>query len=567
MTSRPRIARWLVWVAGAAALAVTYSRLYVGVDLLDESYYVAVPFRLVLGARPFVDETSVTQQTAGLLEYPMVLAYHAVAGRTGLVLFVRHVQFLLSLAVGAAVVRALRPAIRPEHAIIVALGVVLFVPFDIHSLSYNTLGGSLLAAALLLGCRAAADGGDVRGLAAAAACTAAAVFAYLPLVVAAAAAGGAWILLARRGRRRVALAVAAGLAAPAVAFAAVVAQAGVGRVADDYRDSSRFLGQGGGVAKLKLVLSHEWTTFRFWYLVVAALALALIVRRRVPVVAVLVPVALPLLAWPPAGSGYTGSLEYVAHYGLLALPLYPAVRAKPFAKPLLLGVWLPSLVAAVTIGYSSGNGGVNFGVGLLAGAIVTTVFLVWIVEATTASAVAAALPAAAVAAALLVLGGATYRDGPGASLTARVRSGPYAGLLTTPRRRAVLEELARDVGGAGERCGIVFFDDLPAGYLLSAARPATNAAWIATVAPTEAAAYRRPLLEYYARRTLPDVAVVMTRAVEPAAGAPTAEYYPADDPLVALVHSRRYTRVAKRPDYTVYRLRSSRSCSPATRAN
>jgi len=33
------------------ALAFTYARLFRGIDLLDESFYVAVPYRWVLGGR------------------------------------------------------------------------------------------------------------------------------------------------------------------------------------------------------------------------------------------------------------------------------------------------------------------------------------------------------------------------------------------------------------------------------------------------------------------------------------------------------------------------------------
>jgi hypothetical protein len=129
-----------------AVIGLTYWRLYYGIDFTDESYYVAVPFRLVLGARPFVDETAVAQQLAAILIYPFVRAYYAVAGQTGIVLFLRHLQFLFSLTVALAVVFALRSVLETRRAVLVGLAVVAFVPFNIHSLSYNTLGGGLFTA-------------------------------------------------------------------------------------------------------------------------------------------------------------------------------------------------------------------------------------------------------------------------------------------------------------------------------------------------------------------------------------------------------------------------------------
>jgi hypothetical protein len=62
------------------AIGIVYWRLYCGIDFTDESFYVAVPYRLVLGARPFVDEISVTQQTAAIVAYPFVWVYDRLAG-------------------------------------------------------------------------------------------------------------------------------------------------------------------------------------------------------------------------------------------------------------------------------------------------------------------------------------------------------------------------------------------------------------------------------------------------------------------------------------------------------
>ena len=101
-------------VAVAAAIVVvgiTYWRSWYGVDLTDESFYVALPWRFAHGARPFVDETTVAQQ-AGLLVSPFVWVWRELVGVDGVVLYVRHLQFLFSLLVAAAVFVGLRSVLR-----------------------------------------------------------------------------------------------------------------------------------------------------------------------------------------------------------------------------------------------------------------------------------------------------------------------------------------------------------------------------------------------------------------------------------------------------------------------
>ena len=77
--------------------------------------------------------------------------WRELVGVDGVVLFVRHLQFLFSLLVAAAVFVALRSVLRSgSAALLAAVAAVAFVPFDIHSLSYNTLGSGLFTAGCLL---------------------------------------------------------------------------------------------------------------------------------------------------------------------------------------------------------------------------------------------------------------------------------------------------------------------------------------------------------------------------------------------------------------------------------
>jgi hypothetical protein len=522
-----------------------------------------LPYRFALGARPFVAETTVAQQAA-LLVLPFVWIYHELAGIEGLVLFVRHLQFVFSLLVGAAVVAALRGTVRSLWtALLLGATAVAFVPFDIHSLSYNTLGGGLFTVGCVLAYLPLTQRASAGWLVGAGLCSGLAVFAYPSLVVAVVVAFGLRVLVAPTRWRTELL----GFGVPTFLVAAatigsVLAVAGFDAVVDGYHRSSRYLGHSGGAGKIADVLHHQWTTLHFWYLALPALALLLAAWRwRRPLAAPLL-LALPLLLLPGSvyhsfdSPSYTATLEYVSHYGVLALPLALLVRHRPGVKALMLALWVPALVAGGATAYSSNNGGVNFGIGFLPATLVTTVFLLWALEDSLGS-VRWSWAAALAPVLLVVLGGAVYRDGPISNLTWAVQSGAYAGIRTSPNKELFLEQFQRDLATIGSRCRIVFFRDFPAGYLLARSRPDTNSAWIATVDPTKTAAYQQTLIDYWARHGYPDVAVMVKRVPYDARKAARNEHYRTNTPLYALVHSARYRRLSEHYNYVTYARRGT----------
>jgi hypothetical protein len=537
----------LTGLVAVAVLGLTYWRLWYGVDFTDESFYVAVPYRLVQGARPFVDETAVAQQLVGILVYPFLRGYTALAGRTGIVLFLRHLQFLFSVGVAAAVAASLRPVLATRHAVLVGLAAVAFVPFGIHGLSYDTLGGGLFTAGCFLGFACLREperrwfrllGGLCHGLA---------VFAYPPLLLAVAACYLVRLVLAHGPARRATLAFdLPALVLPLAGLGLLVLAVGPHRVLADYRASRTGAVKHADLHKLAGLADHEWHTFRTWYLVLAALAAIALTWRRRRWIARVALLALPLLVLPPALHSYTASLEYVAHLGWLALPLFILVRARPGAAELLAACWLPALVAGITTGYTSSNGGVNIAIGAFPAALVAVVFLIWALGEPPEL---AAVPAVLTLALLLWFQVPVYRDGPISALSARIAHGPYAGLLTTPAKRAFLDRLGRDLAGVRAPCRILFFDDFPAGYLLTGARPDTTQAWLSSRAP---ARDEQTLLAYYRTHGLPDLVVVMSR-IPYAAPAGRGERYRAGDPLLVLVHAPPYRLAASRLEYRIYR--------------
>jgi len=145
-----------------------------------------------------------------------------------------------------------------------------------------------------------------------------------------------------------------------------------------------------------------------------------------------------------------------------------------------------------------------------------------------------------------------YRDGRLSTLSARVDGGPYAGLFTSHRKLAFLDQLRTDVGRLPKRCRIVFLDDFPAGYLLTSATPDTNETWTAAVAPAALVSYRNALLRYYRHDGFPDVVVLMQRIPFAPPGSARLEHYHPTDPILQALRTHSFQLVANRFDYRVY---------------
>ena len=150
--------------AVAAAVAFTWLRLFVGMDLRDESYYVLVPWRWALGDTPFVQEQSPVQ-ISGFVMYPFVKLFAVIRGYdvTGYVLYMRHLYLLMMIGVAIAVFLVLRRLMRWELGGVGRLVYVTYIFWATPQLNYNTIALGLphdRRGAWSLGrrCSAGADG-------------------------------------------------------------------------------------------------------------------------------------------------------------------------------------------------------------------------------------------------------------------------------------------------------------------------------------------------------------------------------------------------------------------------
>jgi len=544
-------------VVGVTVAAATYVRIFFGVDFTDESFYIAVPLRIWAGARPFVDETQVTDTTTALVIAPLLGLYKAFFGVAGIVLFVRHVYLVVVALVGAVVFDcARRRGASRSVSFLLALVPVATIPFNIPSLSYNTVASALLTVGFFIYPLPSERRSSTTRACIAGFCHGTAAVAYPPLVVVVAGLIAVSVLRNRPGIR----AYAAAAAVPVVSMAFILLLwVGVAPIIHDYRNSTRFSGQGGGLEKVRSVLSGEMDVYRLAAVVlVPYLGLLLWARTRRPgLVRQLLPL-LPLLCFLAApGHYWAASLDVVGLLSLAGAALYPFVARTAYGREMFGYVWLPSIFAGCVTAYSSANGQINFGVGAFSAAMVPLLLLPIAITPsanhTTTGEIDAAPALAAITGVLTLLvvlqWTSVYRDA-GIAKLGSTGTGAYAGLRTTDGKVAFLQQLRSDIEPTpGSMKGIMFYDNFPAGYILSELPSRTNTAWTFQFVGRKRVRYRQLLLRYYASHAPPGEVVEMHQI--PQGSSALKEIHDAEDPLATFVR-RRYKKIVQRRDYIVF---------------
>lgn len=521
----------LAIAAAVGVLVVMASRLHYGVDFKDEAYYAAVSYRFVLGDRPFVDEMNFLQLPA-MLTFPLVKAYVAATGGTsGLILFMREMWLLFAVVLAAAGFALLRTLMRWEAALIASLLPLVAVPFNIPSLSYNSMSAGLLALGMVVGAWAAVHGRSRRWLLAAGLLHGLAVFAYPTLAVAVFAYAAALGVLYRRRAAKALVAYLGGAAAAGAVLAAIVLAAGVPNALRDWHYMTSLAGYAGGGAKIVAIGQHAGTFFARQPLFLAALVLGVVLfltlgeRGRwallLPVVAVVTVQGLGL-AWDL-------SMYAITLYGLVGVALGVALRGRPVAQRLYVWGVLPALFAGCVTAYTSTNGFTNAAVGFYPALFATSGVLALVLPPSAearrdlAKALVPWALAFVFAATVFQLArfqrNAVYHDVAPKYLQFQISAGPFAGLNTTYAGAAFDAQLRQDVARyvrPGQT--VLFFDDFPAGYLYSKARPAANALWLSD-SDNRFGGARHPTLLWWQRTgRYPDVAFRYTYRVKYARG-------------------------------------------------
>lgn len=114
-------------------------RIRYGFANIDEAFYVSVPFRLVQGASMMSEEWGITQ-LSGFLLYPFVWLYCLIAGSTeGILLWFRILYIVVCGICTLYVYQHILP-ISEIGAAFSSVALLIYTPFGINALSYNSMG-------------------------------------------------------------------------------------------------------------------------------------------------------------------------------------------------------------------------------------------------------------------------------------------------------------------------------------------------------------------------------------------------------------------------------------------
>jgi hypothetical protein len=146
-----KILQLLPYFAIALVAASFFVRAFYGFDWSDECYNLALPYRFVLGTRPFIDSWD-ADQTYAMLLAPILWLYRlAVGSMDGILLFMRLLFLLVQTAVSLLVYRVILKLYGSRTVALITAAVCLsFAPYSISNFSYYTLSCLLMIVAAML---------------------------------------------------------------------------------------------------------------------------------------------------------------------------------------------------------------------------------------------------------------------------------------------------------------------------------------------------------------------------------------------------------------------------------
>lgn len=517
MQKRSKAAAFLPYILFGAMAALLAARAFYGFDWSDETYYAALPYRFVLGDRPFIDSWDI-HQTSAMILFPVVWAYFRLHGSMdGILLFLRLLFVAFQAAVAIYMFKVLLDGYGKTAAILSALLYMAFAPFSIATFSYNTMGYSfaLLCSVTILYSIKMRRKRLLLWLAGVW-CSLAAIaypffIALLPVYAAFSFLPSCERAEGRGEGKPVSnvLMFACGCATVALLFSsALLLATGAGGIAGNikylFMDPQH---KSSGILTAVASFVREYWSQAFLPEVQAAaltVALTMALKKRINTVVARSAVLLAAVLTVLAGSARTlfsgGQPDIIKINGLfLNIGLWPLTvyLLKPSRKSLhlVLLLWLPANVMCACVYYSSNTRMNGAPYALLLSAIAAILLFAGAAEEGQRAIQGAggkfgssfpafarrcgfALASALVAAVLLLRITTVYRDGALPMLSTRLTTGPAQGLYTTAEKARDYEGIMEDIRGYAPGGGEVLFTRLlPFGYLCTSLRPYPPSLW------------------------------------------------------------------------------------------
>lgn len=481
------------------AALVTIMSFGSGVSLHLEAYYIALPYRFVLGDRPFIDEYSFGQ-VAGFFTYPFFKLFYLLKHSTeGIFLYARYLHFVVSLGLASIVFFTFKKVTTNWLALLLAIPCFVFAPYNIHGLSYNNLATFFLTAGCFLAFSASVDLQKIRydihndrfyialKFILAGIFHANMIIIYPPLALVPL----LFLFILGFSLREIKSVSQYSLGMFLGGFWAIIFfwNVGVEKLLISYNYAKSFGVQGGGFEKILSVWHSFWIIFPHKLIVLILLSAAFFLRNRAKKIFpwIVLAIVVIILAANLKIHYSTASMFFLTNIVFLLPALYFLVEQNAANKKILFLIAIPAFIAGVITSWTSGDG-MNSGiVGFFPATLVAFYFMAMVgAEISNKEIMTRKFSPVSVLSVICCLMFLVYcnfifkyEDEKFNGLHTRINVGPLKGIYTTSNTAAYCSQLfqdLKDVYQPGYK--ILFFDYFPAGYLFTNMNPATNTVWL-----------------------------------------------------------------------------------------
>lgn len=482
-------------IYAAAVLALMAYRLFLGVEMTDEAYYISSSYRYLHGNIPFYDSWD-PQIGSALLALPVFWIKSLFGGTQGIMLYSRLSFLVFKLLMSAPLYLAIKKRFSRGVCMLICVAYAIYTPFSLYNWSYNNLCLTFLISGCFLFLYSTdLDDGQKSNipLATAGVFHALMAFSYisstplcllfgLMLVMLSRLGSGSW----KRAWKRLIPYALGGLGTAALLLAILYAITG-GRLFLDMPNIFTHYYYSGDMGNpiqsffstiyvCLNVLARNWAAVLF--LVLFSLALRLFKGRGWA--ALLSPLVFLIMTGPPEINSYI-LIEYACYTGL-AFFIF-AINADwkdKFVRGLYLVGAGGSLLYFLCVGLTSAGAIAQARFAFYAGALCLVVLVTYEMAKIFPGAVLLRLlPALACCAGVLICWYSySYRDQPPLSVDTTVTSGVYAGCKTgAPRAEAYmrLEQVLKQRQIPGGKVMIV--GNYPGVYLMTPMTPCAPSTW------------------------------------------------------------------------------------------
>jgi hypothetical protein len=561
-------------ILSLTAIIATYIRLYFGVDFIDESYYVTLAYQYSLGAKPFVDDIS--PLLFGILTLPFIKLYCWLVGSTdGIILFARNLYFAFNLLAASFVLLAIKNLVKWSTALLISLTCVVFIPFNIPNLSYNTLGSGFFTSGCFLGTWIILNRKNPAYLFFAGICHSLAIFSYpillLPSIIFL---GIIFFLIDDIKKNRALLGYLLGGIPISLLVIKLILDAGLEKVLISLK-YARSLGYLSGWDKFSSILKALWIFYPYKVpLLLFSIGLYFLIKKYKTSNLANVFLLFPLIPVPIAYSGYIQhcgcifSMGYLFYYSLLSpyLLLFSYRHDKKLRIIFWVG-WIPSFMAGLLTAYNSGNGYANAGLLMVGASIVTTIFLIKQcnnllqnqknIREDNRELIAPLILVFILSFSQYSLPGVhhiIYLDADIQNLNSKIDEGPFAGLYTTQEKKDYLTELSSQLKAVArpDEKVVFYHNNFPAGYLITSMRSAINVSFWGD--PKYYTGEVRKLIISYLRKQLEENNVIAVKMERLLLWEYTSRKNPENDFVSQIIVESTPVKIVDSENFQIYRL-------------